>query len=148
MKSYRCAPITMALALFAALTLTLAIVAAALPAKAQSSNPLLGGPHGVVKSADGGPLEGMMVQLIAKNTAIRTTVFTDADGHYEFPKLAAGAYVLHIAQPREFFPYARDPVEITGADPLSDIILARITKADVLPPYPEIVAQMTGSEWL
>ncbi|HEY5066560.1 MAG TPA: hypothetical protein VIJ04_17270, partial [Xanthobacteraceae bacterium] len=52
------------------------------------------------------------------------------------------------AQPREFFPYARDPVEITGADPLSDIILARITKADVLPPYPEIVAQMTGSEWL
>ena len=148
MKSYRCAPTTIALALFAALTLTLAIVAAALPAKAQSGNPLLGGPHGVVKSADGSPLEGMMVQLIAKTTAIRTTVFTDGEGHYEFPKLAAGAYILHIAQPREFFPYARDPVEITAADALSDIVLARITKADVLPPYPEIAAQMTGSEWL
>jgi streptogramin lyase len=148
MKSYRCAPTTIALALFAALTLALAIVAAALPAKAQSGNPLLGGPHGVVKSADGSPLEGMMVQLIAKTTAIRTTVFTDGEGHYEFPKLAAGVYILHIAQPREFFPYARDPVEITAADALSDIVLARITKADVLPPYPEIAAQMTGSEWL
>jgi virginiamycin B lyase len=148
MKSYRCAPRAMALALFAALTLTFTIFAAALPAKAQSGNPLLGGPHGVVKSADGSPLEGMMVQLIAKSTAIRTTVFTNADGHYEFPKLEAGAYILHIAQPREFFPYARDPIEIAGADALADIVLQRITKADVLPPYPEITAQMTGSEWL
>lgn len=118
------------------------------PAPAQSSNRLSGGPHGIVKSADGDLLEGMMVQLIAKTTAIRTTVFTDADGRYEFPKLNAGAYILHIAQPREFFPYARDGVAIDGANALPDIVLTRIAKSDVLPPDPEIAAQMTGSEWL
>ncbi len=131
-----------------ALVLAFAVIAGATPTKAQSGNPLLGGPHGIVKSADGGPLEGMMVQLIAKTSAIRTTVFTDADGHYEFPKLETGAYILHIAQPREFLPYARDPVDIDGANAIPDIALTRITKSDVLPPYPEIAAQMTGSEWL
>lgn len=124
------------------------LIAAVAPATAQSGNPLLGGPHGTVKSADASPLEGMMVQLISKKTAIRTTVFTNSDGHYEFPRLEPGAYILHIAQPREFFPYARDPVDIDGADALADIVLTRVTKSDVLPPYPEIAAQMTGSEWL
>jgi virginiamycin B lyase len=118
------------------------------PGPAQGSNRLSGGPHGIVKSADGNLLEGMMVQLIAKTNAIRTTVFTDADGRYEFPKLEAGAYTLHIAQPREFFPYAHDGVAIDGANALPDIVLTRIAKSDVLPPYPEIAAQMTGSEWL
>lgn len=122
--------------------------AAPAQAPAKSDNRLVGGPHGIVKSADGDLLEGMMVQLIAKKTAIRTTVFTDADGRYEFPKLEAGAYTLHIAQPREFFPYERDGVDIDGANALPDIVLKRIAKSDVLPPYPEIAAQMTGSEWL
>ena len=45
-----------------------------------------------------------MVQLIAQKNAIRTTVYTNADGHYEFPKLDAGTYTLRIAQPREFIP--------------------------------------------
>jgi virginiamycin B lyase len=109
---------------------------------------LSGGPHGIVKTAKGDLLEGMMVQLIAKDTAIRTTVFTDANGHYEFPKLAAGSYTLRIAQPREFLPFAKDGVTIDGANELADITLSRITSSDVLPPYPEIAAQMTGSEWL
>jgi virginiamycin B lyase len=113
-----------------------------------SGNRLVGGPHGIVKSADGGLLEGMMVQLIAKNSAIRTTVFTDANGRFEFPQLVSGAYTLRIAQPREFFPYARDGVDIDGANALPDIVLKRIAKSDVLPPYPEIAAQVTGSEWL
>jgi len=148
MTPHRSSRITTIIRLLAALAFAFAGIAAAVPAKAQSGNPLLGGPHGIVKAADGGPLEGMMVQLISKKTAIRTTVFTDADGHYEFPKIAAGAYILHIAQPREFSPYARDPVDIDGANALADIVLTRITKSDVLPPYPEIAAQMTGSEWL
>lgn len=123
-----------------------ALVVVATMAAAQ--NRLSGGPHGIVRSADGNLLEGMMVQLIAKKTAIRTTVFTDAAGHYEFPELEPGSYILHIAQPREFYPYAREGVDIDGANALADIVLQRLTKSDVLPPDPEIAAQMTGSEWL
>jgi hypothetical protein len=36
----------------------------------------------------------------------------------------------------------------TGATALEDITLARVTGGEVPPPTPEIVAQMTGSEWL
>ena len=82
------------------------ILALALPlladAQAQGTHPMLGGPSGVVKSSKGDLLEGMMIQLISHKTAIRTTVYSDADGRYEFPKLEAGAYTLRIAQPREF----------------------------------------------
>jgi len=75
--------------------------AIALPAQAQSGHKLLGGPTGIVKSSTGDMLEGMMVQLISKKTNIRTTVYSDADGHYEFPKLDPGMYTLRIALPRE-----------------------------------------------
>src|SRR5262245_3610548 len=47
---------------------------------------LRGGPKGTVRSADGLLLEGIMVQLIAPN-AVRTTVYSDEAGQYEFPQL-------------------------------------------------------------
>src|SRR5579864_3560052 len=47
---------------------------------------LTGGPKGLVKNARGEPIEGIMVQLISDANAIRTTVFSHADGRYEFPK--------------------------------------------------------------
>jgi virginiamycin B lyase len=132
-----------------AICLAILIIAlAGLPANAQSGHKLLGGPFGTVKTAAGDPLEGMMVQLIAKKTAIRTTVYSDADGHYEFPKLDAGTYTLRIAQPREFEPYVKEGVEIDGANRLDDIALTRTTKSELLPFSPEIAAQMSGSEWL
>jgi virginiamycin B lyase len=138
----------------ALLTAALTLVAAMLGAQrveAQDANKLahklLGGPHGVVKAANGNLLEGMMVQLIARKSAIRTTVYSGADGRYEFPKLEPGAYTLRIAQPREYAPYVK-AVEIAGADALADITLARITTSEVLPFTPEVAAQMTGSEWL
>src|SRR5262245_64376099 len=121
----------------------LACCVVALPALAQSA--LLGGPNGVVKSAKGDLLEGIMVQLIAPKSGIRTTVYSDADGRYEFPKLAAGTYTLRIAQPREFHPYVRENVAIDGETALEEITLTRVTSAEVLPPTPEIAAQMTGS---
>jgi virginiamycin B lyase len=118
------------------------------PAQAQGESALLGGPQGVVKSAKGDLLEGMMVQLIAKKNAIRTTVYSNADGRYEFPKLETGTYTLRIALPREFHPYVKEAVEISGPVQLDDITLARVTNAELLPNVPEIAAQMTGSEWL
>jgi hypothetical protein len=125
---------------------TLSLLAVALPAHAQ--NRLLGGPSGVVKSSKGELLEGMMVQLIAEKTAIRVTVYSNEDGGYEFPKLATGTYTLRIAQPREFHSYVRGSIAIDGPTRLEDITLSRLTSAELLPPLPEIAAQMTGSEWL
>jgi virginiamycin B lyase len=132
--------------LAAILAFALSLLAAAPPAHAES--PLSGGPRGLVKSAKGDLLEGMMVQLIAQKTAIRTTVFSNEDGRYEFPKLAPGAYTLRIAQPREFHPYVREAVAIDGETQLEDITLSRLTSGELLPASPEIAAQMTGSEWL
>src|SRR5215470_17201776 len=116
--------------------------------QAQSAHKVLGGPHGVVKSNKGDLLEGMMVQLIAAKNAVRTTVYSDADGRYEFPRLEAGTYTLRIAQPREFRPFMKDKVEISGPTALEDIVLSRLTNGEVLPHTPEIAAQMTGTEWL
>jgi virginiamycin B lyase len=119
------------------------------PAHAQNENRVvLGGPKGSVKSSKGDLLEGMMIQLIAQKTGIRTTVYSNEDGHYEFPNLASGIYTLRIAQPREFRPFVKENVEINGGLELDDIVVARATNGELLPPSPEIAAQMTGSEWL
>jgi virginiamycin B lyase len=122
-------------------------IVATIPAAADPSH-LFGGPKGVVKSTKGELLEGIMVQLIAKPHAIRTTVYTNADGRYEFPPLTAGTYTLRIARPREFQPYVREGVDIKGPTPLPEIALDYVTDQDLLPPDPAIAAQMTGSEWL
>src|ERR1700730_8091438 len=126
----------------------LACLCLALPAQAQNGPMLTGGPKGLVKNSKGEPLEGIMVQLIAKKNAIRTTVYSHDDGRYEFPKLDAGTYTLRIARPRESYPYVKEEVAIEGAKPLEDITLLRVTSAELLPPFPEIAEQMTASEWL
>jgi virginiamycin B lyase len=129
--------------------LALAALVALSPGQAGAdASRLAGGPKGVVKSAKGELLEGVMVQLIAGKSAVRTTVYSGADGRYEFPPLAAGTYTLRIARPREFHPYVREQIAIAGATALSDITLEYVTDRDLLPPQPAIAAQMTGSEWL
>src|SRR6266851_4033118 len=92
----------------AALTIALACALCLAAPPGQAQGRLLGGPKGVVKSAKGDLLEGMMVQLIAQKTAIRTTVYSNADGRYEFPKLEPGTYTLRIARPLEFNPYSKE----------------------------------------
>ena len=124
------------------------VVSCAMALPAQADGRLQGGPKGVVKSSKGELLEGMMVQLIAQKNAVRTTVYTNADGRYEFPALDAGTYTLRIALPREFQPFVKEQVEIKGPAALADITLEYVTDSDLLPPRPEIAAQMTGSEWL
>jgi carboxypeptidase family protein len=108
---------------------------------------LRGGPKGTVHSARGDALEGIMVQLIAPN-AVRTTVYSNPDGQYEFPKLPAGSYTLRIAKPLQFLPCQRDAVKIDGATALDDIVLEPRYATDYLPPAPDILPQLTGSEWL
>src|SRR5215813_14999023 len=132
----------------AAPMLALMLMASSPAAQAQSGHPLLGGPHGVVKSSKGDLLEGMMVQLIAQKTAIRTTVYSNVDGRYEFPKLEPGSYTLRSAQPREFQPWVKKDVTINGSPALDDIKLTRAFKVEFLPYRSDIAAQMTGTEWL
>jgi streptogramin lyase len=108
---------------------------------------LSGGATGIVRVASGDSPEGVMVQLIAPN-GVRTTVYTNEDGKYEFPKMQAGSYILRIANPLEFKPYRRDSVPIDGATKLEEIVLERIAKTRALPATPEVEAQLSGEEIL
>ncbi|MBZ5643268.1 MAG: c-type cytochrome [Acidobacteriia bacterium] len=109
---------------------------------------LSGGARGTLRVASGDPPEGIMVQLIAPS-GVRTTVYTNEDGNYEFPKMPAGdAYTLRVANPLEFKPFRRDAVRVDGASKLDDIVLERITKSPMLPATPEIEAQLSGDELL
>src|SRR5262245_27176502 len=47
---------------------------------------------GTIKSATGQPLEGMLVTARAAGQTMKTTVFTDEQGQYFFPAMAAGSY--------------------------------------------------------
>ena len=118
------------------------------PARTQLYAALTGGPKGIVKNNRGEAIEGIMVQLIADDTAIRTTVYSRRDGHYEFPMMPAGSYTLRIAKPKEFYPFSRTKVDVKGSETFADITLLRIVPGEFLPPFPEIAAQLTGSEWL
>lgn len=115
---------------------------------------LKGGPRGVVKNTAGLTIDGLMVQLISKQTSIRTTVYTDEVGRYEFPPMEAGEYVLRVPRPLEFKAYTREGVHIHGPTPLPDIIVERLGRTnlapseDFLPPVPELLPQLTGAEWL
>ncbi len=108
---------------------------------------LSGGASGIVRVASGDSPEGVMVQLIAPN-GVRTTVYTNEEGKYEFPKMQAGAYILRIANPLEFKPYRRDAVQIDGSTKLEDIVLERISKTRALPATPEVESQLSGEEIL
>ncbi len=112
---------------------------------------LRGGAHGVVKTVLRGDEQlvgGLMVQLIAKTTSIRTTVYTNEQGQFEFPVLERGEYVLRIARPMEFKRFDRDPVRIDGATKLPDIVVERITDGLFLPPTRDVLSQLSGAEWL
>ena len=116
--------------------------------RGETSRNLLGGPHGIVRTSKGYPIEGIMVQLISRKTSIRTTVYTNPLGQYEFPKLETGMYTLRIPRPLEFRPYQNDSVHVEGANELEKIVLERMTDSQFLPPTPEIITQLTDAEWL
>ncbi len=116
-----------------------------------NASDLRGGPNGVVKTVLRGtelPVDGLMVQLISHKTSIRTTVYTNERGQFEFPKLESGDYVLRVPRPMEFRRYEKDLVRIDGATKLPDIVMERITNGLFLPPTRDILAQLSGAEWL
>jgi streptogramin lyase/mono/diheme cytochrome c family protein len=108
-------------------------------------NSLSGGPTGVVRISSGDQPSGIAVQLIAPN-GVRTTVYTNDDGNYEFPKMQPGSYTLRIATPLEFKPFRRESLRIDGPTKLDDLVLERISKGLALPATPEVESQISGEE--
>ena len=108
---------------------------------------LTGGATGVVRIRSGDSPEGVGVQLIAPN-GVRTTVYTDGAGKFEFPRMQSGSYTLRIATPVPFKPYRRDAVSIEGATRLGEITLERVAESDNLPASPELESQLSGAEIL
>src|SRR5882724_973599 len=108
---------------------------------------LTGGTTGMVRIASGDSPEGIGVQLVAPN-GVRTTVYTSADGKFEFPKMQAGSYTLRIPTPVPFKPYRRDSVSINDATKLDDILLERVADSDNLPASPELESQLSSAEIL
>jgi len=95
---------------------------------------LTGGATGTVRIASGDSPEGVGVQLVAPN-GVRTTVYTDAAGKFEFPKMQAGSYTLRIPTPVPFKPYRRDLVSIDGATRLDEIALERLRTPIICLPH-------------
>src|SRR5207342_135887 len=92
------------------------------------------------------PLEGIMVQLQGRQSNITTTVYTDENGRYEFPKLLAGSYTLRIARALEFRPYQKLSVPISGPSKMDDIVLERVSNGEFVPANWDIAAQLAGAE--
>ena len=118
------------------------------PAPRPAKLMLQGGARGLVRGTSGEPVEGIGVQLISTKTAIRTTVYSNEEGRFEFPVLTPGQYTLRVALPREYQPFVKDGLQISGATQLENIVLERVSKTELLPPTPEILSQLTGAEWL
>ena len=108
---------------------------------------LTGGASGMVRVTSGDSPEGVGVQLIAPN-GVRTTVYADGSGKFEFPKMQAGTYTLRVPTPVPFKPYRRDSVSINGATKLDDIVLERVAKSDDLPASPALESQLSSAEIL
>ena len=143
------------LGLAAALTYSLAppveVVQAQAPTSqspSSGSDLLKGGGHGIVKTSADLPIGGLMVQLISDSTSVRTTVYTDPLGRYEFPKLDTGQYTLRLARPIEFHNYSRRNVRIDGSTALADIVVDRVSTSEFVPPTPDILPQLSEAEWL
>ncbi|HEY0749009.1 MAG TPA: carboxypeptidase regulatory-like domain-containing protein [Steroidobacteraceae bacterium] len=124
------------------------IAAWSLPLLASGTGLELTGPAGSARPEKGPPIEGLMVQLIAQSSGIRTTVFTDPLGRFSFPRLVPGTYTLRVPRPLEFLPYVREDIQIRGADRLAEILLTRRNDSEFLPPLPEVISQLTDAELL
>jgi streptogramin lyase len=110
---------------------------AANSAPTQQTGPLL---SGAVKSDTGANVEGVTVSARADVGTITTSVFTDEDGHYYFPRMAQGKY--QVWAQAEGYEAGKAEVSLTAAPGRQDFTLTTIQ--DNL----EIVKQMTGQEYV
>ena len=96
---------------------------------------------GQVRSAEEGPMEGVLVSAKKAESTVTVTVVSDAQGRYSFPqsRLAPGRYALHV---RAVGFDAEDPGAITiAAERTATVNLT-------LSPAKDLSAQLTNAEWL
>jgi streptogramin lyase len=96
---------------------------------------------GLVRSADEGPMEGVLVSAQRTNTPVTTTVVTDATGRYSFPRtrLEPGHYTLRIRA---------TGYDLENPGPI-DIAAGKTTSADLkLAKTKDLASQLSNAEWL
>ncbi|HEX3371522.1 MAG TPA: carboxypeptidase regulatory-like domain-containing protein [Candidatus Acidoferrales bacterium] len=108
-----------------------------LNATAQRNDGLLAGS---IRSDAGVELDGVTVSARAAGQTITTSVFTDEDGNYYFPRMGAGSY--RIWAQAEGFDAGKAEINLSSAAARHDFTLNTIK--DTL----EIVKQMTGQEYV
>jgi len=94
---------------------------------------------GVVKSAKGEPLEGILVRVRKEGATLAVTVISDANGKYRFPKLESGKYTVEIARADGLEPSKQDVVLGPGREGHADFTLG---------PPKDMALQMTIVDWL
>ena len=96
---------------------------------------------GLVRSAEEGPMEGVLVSAQRVNTPVTITVVTDATGRYTFPRtrLEPGRYTLRV---RATGYDLEDPGPI-------DIASNKTASADLkLAKTKDLASQLSNAEWL
>ena len=73
---------------------TISVVAGVWTSPAAQSVAGAGIIQGNIKSADGTPMEGVIVSARASDESFTTSVFTDQQGNYTFPPVDAGQYSM------------------------------------------------------
>jgi len=104
---------------------------------AQQAGALL---SGAVKSDSSGKLDGVTVSAKALGQTITTSVFTDEDGNYYFPRMAEGKY--RVSAQAEGFEAGAAEVDLQGAGGHQDFALKTIKDTQ------DVVKQMTGQEYI
>jgi streptogramin lyase len=117
---------------------TILITAGGRTAPAQSGGP--GVIQGTIKSADGAPMEGVIVSARASGKSFTTSVFTDGQGNYAFPSLDGGQYRLWAQAVG--FEAARSEFALTGTGISRTLTMVPIKDVS------RIVKQMSGVEFL
>jgi streptogramin lyase len=120
-----------------AATTALALVLAGIGAAAAADNVLTG----QVSSLEEGAMEGVLVTAQMDGSTIRTTVVTDAQGHYAFPagRLAPGNYKITIRAVG---------YELDGPDAAA-VEANKVANADLkLKKTSNLAAQLTNADWM
>jgi len=96
---------------------------------------------GLVRSAEEGPMEGVLVSAQRVNTPVTITVVTDAAGRYSFPRtrLDPGRYTIHVRA---------TGFDLEDPGPI-DIAAGKTASADLkLATAKDLASQLSNAEWL
>src|SRR5262249_8579569 len=96
---------------------------------------------GSVKDSDGNQLNGAFVSAGREHSTYTVTVYTDDEGRFRFPEMAAGSYKV-TAHASGFQPSNRSAKIVNGQTKPLDFTLQVENRLS------ELVTQATSSEWL